>query len=115
MAFERAAQLGELEEGSGFQVKLDGHPICLVRLGDEVCAIYDVCSHEEYPLHEGFTWGRSLECALHGSTFNLDTGKAEALPATKPVPVYATKVEDGDVFVDLDAQLNDAPTPQHGA
>lgn len=114
MGYEKVARLDELEEGVGFEVKLDGHPLCLVRLeDDDVHAIYDVCSHQDYPLHEGYTWGRSIECALHGSTFSLDDGHPEALPATDPVPVFATKVEDGEVHVDLDQQLNDAPTPSH--
>lgn len=113
MALERVARLDEIPAGGGLQVKVDGHPICLVRVDDEVKAIYDVCSHQDYPLHEGMVWGRSIECALHGSTFSLDTGEAEVLPATVPVPVFAARVEDGEVLVDLDQQLNDAPIPDH--
>ncbi len=114
MAFEPVAALADLEAGMGYDVKVEGHPLCLVRLdGGEVKAIYDVCSHQDYPLHEGFNWGRSIECALHGSTFSLDTGEPEALPATVPVPVFATRVVDGQVEVDLDQQLNDAPIPEH--
>lgn len=113
MAFERVSTAAELEQGVGRRVEVDGHPICLVRLGEEVRAIYDVCSHQEYPLHEGFTFGRSIECALHGSTFDLDTGDPESLPATEPVPVFAAKVDGDDVYVDTDQQLNDAPIPEH--
>lgn len=113
MSFERVIGLDELDEGVGLQVKVDGHPLCLVRIGEEVRAIYDVCSHQEYPLHEGYVYGRSIECALHGSTFALDSGEPEALPATTPVPVFAVKVEDGDVLVDLDQQLNEAAIPDH--
>lgn len=113
MSFKKVARLDDLEEGLGTSVEIDGHPICLVRMGDDVKAVYDVCSHEEYPLHEGFTFGHSLECALHGSTFDLDTGEAQNLPATQPVPVFTTKLDGADVYVDLDQQLNDAPLPEH--
>ncbi len=113
MAFERAASLSDLEEGVGVPVRVDGHPICLVRRGDEVLAIYDVCSHQDYPLHEGFVFGSSIECALHGSTFDLETGAAENLPATRPVPIFAVKRDGNEVFVDIDQQLNDAPIPEH--
>lgn len=113
MSFQSVANLAELQDGVGHQVKVDGHPICLVRLGDDVRAIYDVCSHQDYPLHEGFTWGRSVECALHGSTFSLDSGEAETLPATEPVPIFATEVDGDDVRIDLDQQLNDADIPEH--
>jgi 3-phenylpropionate/trans-cinnamate dioxygenase ferredoxin component len=113
VAFERVAGLDDLPEGAGHAVELGGEPLCLVRIGDEVRAIHDVCSHQEYPLHEGFVFGESIECALHGSTFGLRDGAPEALPATKPVPVYAAKVDGTDVYVDIDQQLNDAPVPRH--
>lgn len=113
MAFEKVLSLSELEEGVGVAVKVDGLPVCVVRVGEEVFAIYDVCSHQEYPLHEGWVFGRSLECALHGSTFELETGEPESLPATEPVPVFATRVEGQDVLVDVHRQLNTAPIPEH--
>ncbi len=113
MAFEKVAALQQLPDGLPVQVKVGAHPVALVRLGDEVKAIYDVCSHQEYPLHEGIVWGRSLECALHGSTFDLETGEAESLPATTPVPVFATRTEGDDVYIDIERQLNDAPIPEH--
>lgn len=113
MAFEKAASLSTLDDGEGTEAKVAGRPVCLVRLGDEILAIHDVCSHQEYPLHEGYVFGRSIECALHGSTFSLDSGDPESLPATKPVPLYAVRVDGDDVLVDVEQQLNDAPVPDH--
>ncbi|WP_234317555.1 Rieske 2Fe-2S domain-containing protein, partial [Streptomyces stelliscabiei] len=34
-----------------------------------------------------------IECWLHGSAFDLRTGKPSGLPATRPVPVYPVKIE----------------------
>jgi 3-phenylpropionate/trans-cinnamate dioxygenase ferredoxin component len=113
MAFETVARRSDLASGEPLAVKVDGRPVCLVRIEEEVHAIHDVCSHEEYPLHEGYVFGRSVECALHGSTFSLDTGDPESLPATKPVPIYAVRVDDDEVLVDVEQQLNDAPVPDH--
>jgi 3-phenylpropionate/trans-cinnamate dioxygenase ferredoxin subunit len=31
--------------------------------------------------------------------------------ACGPIPVYACKIEDDAIFVDIDQQLNDAPIP----
>jgi 3-phenylpropionate/trans-cinnamate dioxygenase ferredoxin component len=45
--------------------------------------------------------------------FDLDSGKPQGLPAVKSIPVYACKVEDGAIYVDVDQQLNDAPVPRH--
>ena len=43
-----------------------------------------------------------MECWLHGSRFDLKTGKPTGLPATKPVAVYETNIDNGDVYVALE-------------
>lgn len=114
MAFEPVAKLDDLDVAYTLRVELGGEPICLVRLDDStVKAVHDTCSHQEYSLSEGFVEGNDIECALHGSMFDLDTGRPDSLPAVKPIPVYACKVEDGAVYVDVAQQLNDAPVPRH--
>jgi 3-phenylpropionate/trans-cinnamate dioxygenase ferredoxin component len=113
MAFQRVADFDALVPGKALFVELD-EPICLVRMVDDtVKAVHDTCSHQEYPLHEGWVADNQIECSLHGSTFDLDTGQPEGLPAVAPIPVYACKVEDGGVWIDLAQQLNDAPVPRH--
>lgn len=114
MAFERVASLDDVAVGTATQAELGGEPICVVRVDDDlVAACHDTCSHEEYPLHEGWVAGNEIECDLHGSTFDLTSGKPLSLPAVKPVPIYAAKIEDGAIWVDVDQQLNDAPVPRH--
>ena len=108
MAFEVAATLDEFEIGETLLVEL-AEPICLVRLGDrDVRAIHDTCSHQQQPLHEGMVDGDTLICAAHASTFDLATGQSIGIPEVRPVPVYACKVEDDTVLVDVEHQLNDA-------
>jgi 3-phenylpropionate/trans-cinnamate dioxygenase ferredoxin component len=77
--------------------------IALVRIGDDFYAVGDRCSHEDYSLAEGEVWQEEceLECPRHGSTFDLRTGEAMTLPATKPVPVYEVVVDGDDVSVVL--------------
>lgn len=113
MAFEKVADLAALEEDEPMRVEVDGIPLLLVRSGERVHAILDVCSHEDYPLHEGFVFGKRIECALHGSMFDLESGAPTSLPATRAVPVYAVKLEGDAVHVDVDQQRNDAPLPDH--
>ena len=79
-----------------------GHRIALFRVGDEAFALGDRCSHAEASLAEGEIFDFDVECPRHGSAFDLRTGHPDALPATKPVPVYAVTVEDGDVFIDVE-------------
>ncbi|MDQ3610478.1 MAG: Rieske 2Fe-2S domain-containing protein [Actinomycetota bacterium] len=115
MPFEKVAALDEVPVGGTLLAEM-AEPVCVVRLDhDTVKAVHDTCSHQEYPLHEGWVDEDSgdIECALHGSMFDLDTGQPDSLPAVKPIPVYACKVDDGAVWVDVGQQLNDAPVPRH--
>jgi 3-phenylpropionate/trans-cinnamate dioxygenase ferredoxin component len=113
MAFEKVAELSSLVAGIPSRIELEGTRDRLVREGDEVFAIHDTCSHQEYSLAEGMVFDCQIECALHGSMFDLRTGAPSSLPATEPVPVYAVELDGDAVLVDLEQQLNDAPTPDH--
>ncbi len=74
-----------------------------MRIDDDVYAIGDRCSHQDISLSEGevLVEERQIECWKHGSTFSLETGEPQTLPATRPVPVYAVRVVDGQVEVDV--------------
>jgi 3-phenylpropionate/trans-cinnamate dioxygenase ferredoxin component len=113
MVFRSALRLDELSEATPARVELEGVPVCLVRTGDKVRALHDVCSHQRWSLADGVVYGDGVECSLHGSTFSLDSGAPSSLPATKPVPTFATRVVDGTVEIDVDAATNGAPTPDH--
>jgi nitrite reductase/ring-hydroxylating ferredoxin subunit len=102
MSYQAACPLAELREGGTHRVVLDGVPVCLVRTDGEVYAINDTCSHADVSLSEGEVEGLTIECWLHGSRFDLVTGRPTGLPATKPVPVYPVKIEGDDVLVDVE-------------
>ncbi|WP_030670415.1 non-heme iron oxygenase ferredoxin subunit [Streptomyces rimosus] len=92
-AYVRACGLSELEEDSPKRVEIEGVPVSLVRTEGEVFAINDICSHANVSLSEGEVDDCAIECWLHGSSFDLRTGKPSGLPATQPVPVYPVKIE----------------------
>ena len=96
--------LKKLPQGSGVRVKVGDHRIAMFRVGDEVFAIGDVCSHAEASLAEGEVRDGTVECPRHGSNFDLKTGEPGALPATVAVPTYEVSVEDGAVFLTLEDQ-----------
>jgi 3-phenylpropionate/trans-cinnamate dioxygenase ferredoxin subunit len=91
----------DLAPGTARRFDVDGRRIALVRIDDDFYAIADRCSHADYSLSEGDVWEeeREIECPKHGSTFSLITGEPQTLPATQPVPVYATQVDGDDVSV----------------
>jgi 3-phenylpropionate/trans-cinnamate dioxygenase ferredoxin subunit len=75
--------------------------VAVIRIGDEVYALRDVCSHAEVALTEGDVYDHTIECWLHGSCFDVRTGKPTNPPATAPVPTYPVKIEGDDVYVSL--------------
>ena len=76
----------------------------MFRVGDQVHAIGDLCTHAEASLAEGDLFDTEVECPRHGATFDLVTGEARSLPATKALTVYRVKIEDGDLYLLLDDQ-----------
>ena len=99
--YQTVSTIEEIPDGGMRQVIAHGEPVGLYRRGEEVYAISDYCSHEETFLTEGEFDADELEveCPLHGSRFNVVTGDVRILPATKPVPTYAVKIEGGLIQV----------------
>ena len=97
--FHRACAADDVEDGTAIRVVLDGVPVAIVRSDGEVYAIHDVCSHANVALSEGEIEDQTIECWLHGSRFDLVTGRPTGLPATKPVPVYPVKIDGDDILV----------------
>ena len=111
MAFLRACALADIKDDAALGVTVDGQDVALARHGDEVLAIEDMCSHASVALSEGEVADCQIECWLHGSMFDLRTGKPTNLPATEPVATFPVDVRDGDVYVDVESFLNGV-TPQ---
>ena len=102
MSFTKVCALVDVEEPGALHVDLDEQEIAIVRGEDgEVYAIEDRCSHADIPLSEGDVDGSTIECWLHGSRFDLRTGKPTGPPATTAVPVYPVRIEGDDVYVDV--------------
>jgi 3-phenylpropionate/trans-cinnamate dioxygenase ferredoxin subunit len=82
------------------RVELDGEPVAIVCTdGGSFSAISDVCSHAEVSLSDGDIDGNTVECWLHGSRFDLRTGRPLGPPATRSVPVYDIKFDGDDVYL----------------
>jgi 3-phenylpropionate/trans-cinnamate dioxygenase ferredoxin subunit len=107
VTFQRACALSELTSDTPLRVEVDGVDVAVVRHGGEVFAIEDECSHAAVALSEGDVADCTIECWLHGSRFDLRTGKPTGLPATTPVPVFAVRVDGDDVLIDPDTTLGD--------
>jgi 3-phenylpropionate/trans-cinnamate dioxygenase ferredoxin component len=97
----RACALADLTDDGALHVDIDGVPVCLARSNGEVFALRDECTHAEVMLSQGEVEDGKVECWLHGSQFDLATGKPTGPPATTAVATYPVTVSGGDVFVDV--------------
>jgi nitrite reductase/ring-hydroxylating ferredoxin subunit len=97
----RAAALAEVAPGVPRLVVLDGRRVVLARLGGQVYACADTCSHRGGPLAEGRLAGARLTCPWHGWAYDVRTGRC-LLPARGgPIATYPARVDGDDVWVDL--------------
>ncbi len=82
--------------GTVHQVEIDGLEIALVNSEEGFFAVNDVCTHAEVSLSDGFLNGCLLECPMHGAEFDVRTGEAKSLPATKSLEVYKVSIDGND-------------------
>ena len=106
MSYERACALADVPLDEGFSVDVGTYTLAIARDGDDVYALQDQCSHAAVALSEGEVEDCQIECWLHGSRFDLRTGKPTGLPATEPVATFPVEVRDQDVYVDVTTTLN---------
>ena len=95
-----AIKESDLTSGMMKTVRVGTKAIALAKVGDEVFAIDDTCSHEECSLGgEGALDGNVVICGCHGGQFDVTTGKVVALPPVTDVASYPVKITNGDVMV----------------
>lgn len=93
--------LDSIVEGKPVKLNKRGKDICVARVGNEVFAIEDNCSHQDAALSEGEQNGYKLECWLHSAEFDLRTGEALTPPAVQPVKTYQVSVDGNNVTVEI--------------
>ncbi|XAH25164.1 non-heme iron oxygenase ferredoxin subunit [Xylophilus sp. GW821-FHT01B05] len=98
-----AAALDELFPDEVMALDFEGgHDIAFYRLGDEVWATANTCTHGRARLCDGFLEGHEIECPLHQGRFDIRSGKALCAPLTEDLRTYPVKIEEGRVYVVLD-------------
>jgi nitrite reductase/ring-hydroxylating ferredoxin subunit/uncharacterized membrane protein len=88
------------------RAEVEGVKVLLVRRGEEIFAIGEVCSHLGGPLADGELQCDDRECSVrcpwHGSRFDLATGAVLDGPATFIQPRFQTRVRDGVIEIKTD-------------
>jgi 3-phenylpropionate/trans-cinnamate dioxygenase ferredoxin subunit len=110
MSFEQVCAVADVPTDEALGVTIGDYDVAIARHHDEIFALQDLCSHAAVSLSEGEVSSCAVECWLHGSRFDLRTGKPTGLPATEPVATFPVQVRDTPdgsyVFVDTTTTLN---------
>jgi nitrite reductase/ring-hydroxylating ferredoxin subunit len=96
-----AAAVDDVQEGSPLGVVVEGKSIALFRVGDEVFATEEFCSHGLARLTEGWQEGFIIECPLHQGSFDVRTGGCVAPPVDEDIRCYAVQIRDSEILVDV--------------
>ncbi len=99
--FVRVAKFDDLADPGRELVEVDDRVVVLLRVGGEVFALDDVCTHDGGPLSEGEMEDHTIACPRHGAKFDIRDGRALTMPATRPTVAHQVKVEGGEIFVKL--------------
>lgn len=95
----RLIELSRLTQGIPTRVELDGEGVLLCRISDQVFAVSDTCPHEDISLSLGALCEYRLRCPLHGSQFDVRTGKVLDEPAEQDLRTYPVHHEDGWICI----------------
>lgn len=103
MVLVRACAFSDLEDGEIFKAEIDGEgALAVYRIGDEVFATGDVCTHGEASLaDDGYIEDGLVICSWHDGAFDIRTGEACRQPCMDPLKSYPIEIRDGEVYVSL--------------
>jgi len=100
-------RVSDFSDGKPHKVTVDDLDVCVVQVDGEIHAIDDLCTHAEVSLSEGDVINCTIECWMHGATFDLKTGEPLGPPATSAVHVHTVTLSEGD-NPEVQVTLNEA-------
>ena len=79
-----------------------GRDIAIYRIGEEVYATDNLCTHGQAQLCNGFLDGHEIECPLHQGKFDVRTGQPTCAPVTEALRSYPVRIDGQRVYVQID-------------
>jgi len=101
--FQLACKVSEVPDPGKLLVEVDDRLVVVFRVGDKFHCLDDVCTHDDGPLSEGTLDAAActIACPRHGAKFDVRSGAALTMPATKPTACHEVRVEGDQVLVRL--------------
>ena len=99
--FQRVCRLSDLPDPGKAVYEVGDRLIGVFHVDGSVWALDDVCTHDGGPLAEGELDDHTIRCPRHGAKFDIRTGKALTMPATRPTVAHEVRVIDDEVHIRL--------------
>jgi len=99
--FVKVGKVGDLSPGKMMRVAVGRQRVLLANVDGRFWATDDTCTHEEASLSAGSLRGEFVKCPLHGSRFNVCTGRVMEDPAQEDLKTYLVCVQGESIFVGL--------------
>ena len=94
-----ACNSSQLKKGEMLDFDYKDKKILLANINGKIYATDRICTHAEADLSTGILNEEGVTCPLHLSTFNLETGIPQNLPAERPLKTYNVKIEQNEIYV----------------
>jgi len=101
------AKVDDVSDPGSLLVEVDERLVVLIHAAGHWYALDDVCTHDGGPLSDGPVdpENRTIACPRHGAQFDVESGKAVTMPATKATVAHEVKIEGQQVSVRLHDSL----------
>ncbi len=99
---QRVCQLDDIPLNDMRCVSLSDRNVLVARTDSGVYVADEMCTHEDARLCDGNLSGTLVKCPLHGSRFELKTGRVLEDPAEDDLRIYPVVIEQNTIFISLD-------------
>lgn len=101
--FVCVAKVSDVPDPGKELVEVGERLVVLIHAAGHWYALDDVCTHDGGPLSDGplDAAAGTISCPRHGAKFDVKTGAALTMPATKPTKSHEVKLEGNAVLVRL--------------
>ncbi|MFV1996636.1 MAG: Rieske (2Fe-2S) protein [Acidiferrobacterales bacterium] len=100
--FVKLANINCLNAGNMMCITIDDKGILLANIDGTFYATDEMCTHEDARLCTGSLKDEYVKCPLHGSRFNLKTGRVVDDPADEALRTYPLRIEKDQILICLD-------------
>lgn len=88
------------DDGDLTVVTVDGTEVAVAKVGGELYAFQDECTHQQCSLSDGEIDGRTVVCPCHLGTFDITTGAVVSGPPDTPLRTWSATMVEGDLELD---------------